>query len=156
LKKSGKARIVKGMSGILSSDAVSQTQCSTAWLAQAGLRPTRQRRALADLLLSGGHRHLTAETLHGEAQEADAGVSLATVYNTLKAFTSVGLLREIVIEPGRVYYDTRSDDHPHFYYEDDCTIADAPAGSVAFATLPDAPEGMEIASVDVVVRLRRA
>lgn len=129
--------------------------CSTAWLAQAGLRPTRQRRALADLLLSGGNRHLTAEALHGEARQADADVSLATVYNTLKAFTAAGLLREIVIEPGRIYYDTRSDDHSHFYYEDDCTIADAPAGSVAFATLPVAPAGMEIASVDVVVRLRR-
>ena len=128
---------------------------SAEWLARAGLRPTRQRRALADLLLGGGNRHLTAEALHGEAVEADAGVSLATVYNTLKAFTSVGLLREIVIEPGRVYYDTRSDDHPHFYHEDDGTIADAPAGSVAFAALPDAPEGTEIASVDVVIRLRR-
>ena len=130
-------------------------ESSAVWLARAGLRPTRQRRALADLLLAGGHRHLTAETLHGEALEADAGVSLATVYNTLKAFTSVGLLREIVIEPGRVYYDTRSDDHPHFYHEDDGTIADAPVGSVAFASLPDAPDGMEIAAVDVVVRLRR-
>ncbi len=130
-------------------------ECSTSWLARAGLRPTRQRRALADLLLAGGNRHLTAETLHGEAREADAGVSLATVYNTLKAFTSVGLLREIVIEPGRVYYDTRNDDHPHFYHEDDGIIVDAPSGSVTFADLPEAPEGMEIASVDVVVRLRR-
>jgi len=130
-------------------------ECSAAWLARAGLRPTRQRRALADLLLAGGNRHLTAEALHGEAMRADVDVSLATVYNTLKAFTSVGLLREIAIEPGRVYYDTRSDDHPHFYYEDDGTIADAPAGSVAFAALPDAPEGTEIAWIDIVVRLRR-
>jgi len=153
LKTGEKRRIVKGMSEV---SPVMQTECSAAWLARAGLRPTRQRRALADLLLGGGHRHLTAEALHGEALEADAGVSLATVYNTLKAFTSVGLLREIVIEPGRVYYDTRSDDHPHFYHEDDGTIADAPVGSVAFASLPDAPEGMEIASVDVVVRLRKS
>ena len=134
--------------------ALSAHECSAAWLAKAGLRPTRQRRALADLLLAGGHRHLTAETLHGEASEAGVGVSLATVYNTLKSFTSAGLLREIVIEPGRVYYDTRSDDHPHFYHEDTGTIEDAPAGSVAFAALPDAPEGTRIASVDVVVRLR--
>lgn len=142
------------MSDVSSTRPNAGIECSTAWLAHAGLRPTRQRRALADLLLAGGNRHLTAETLHGEACEADADVSLATVYNTLKAFTSVGLLREIVIEPGRVYYDTRSDDHPHFYNEDECTIADAPAGSVTFAALPDAPEGMEIVSVDVVIRLR--
>lgn len=128
---------------------------SAAWLAQAKLRPTRQRCALATLLVAGGNRHLTAEALYGEAQDADLGVSLATIYNTLKAFTSAGLLREIVIEPGRVYYDTRVDDHPHFYYEDDGTIADAPAGSVGFSSLPDAPAGTEIATVDVVVRLRR-
>ena len=133
-----------------------RTECSATWLARAGLRPTRQRRALADLLLAGGNRHLTAEDLHGEAREADAGVSLATVYNTLKAFTAAGLLREIVIEPGRVYYDTNCSDHPHFYHEDEGTIEDAPAGSVAFAALPDVPKGTRIASVDVVVRLRRA
>ena len=143
------------MHDVPSSRSKAAPECSAAWLARAGLRPTRQRRALADLLLAGGNRHLTAEALHGEAVEADAGVSLATVYNTLKAFTSVGLLREIAIEPGRIYYDTRSDDHPHFYYEDDGTIADAPAGSVTFADLPAAPEGTEIASIDIVVRLRR-
>ncbi len=137
-----------------SPDTAPKGECSTAWLGRAGLRPTRQRCALAGLLIGGGNRHLTAEALHGEAQAADMGVSLATVYNTLKAFTSAGLLREIVIEPGRVYYDTRIDDHPHFYYESDGTIADAPVGSVAFASLPDAPDGTEIASVDVVVRLR--
>ena len=142
------------MTMIVSSDAVRPGENSATWLARAGLRPTRQRCALAGLLIEGGNRHLTAETLHGEAQDAAMGVSLATVYNTLKAFTSAGLLREIVIEPGRVYYDTRVDDHPHFYYESDGTIADAPVGSVAFASLPEAPDDMEIVSVDVVVRLR--
>ncbi len=130
-------------------------QSGANWLVKAGLRPTRQRCALAALLVDGGNRHLTAEQLYGEAARADLGVSLATVYNTLKAFTSAGLLREINIEPGRVYYDTRIDDHPHFYFEDDGTIADAPVGSVAFASLPEAPEGCEIATVDVVVRLRK-
>ncbi len=139
---------------MVSSDAARQGENCATWLARAGLRPTRQRCALAALLIGGGNRHLTAEALHGEAQGAAMGVSLATVYNTLKAFTAAGLLREIAIEPGRVYYDTRIDDHPHFYHESDGTIADAPVGSVAFASLPEAPEGMEIASVDVVVRLR--
>lgn len=125
------------------------------WLAEARLRPTRQRMSLASLLVEGGDRHLTAETLHAEAQGAGSGVSLATVYNTLKAFTDAGLLREVHIDAGRVYYDTRVDDHPHFYFEHDGSIADAPVGSVKIAALPDVPEGCEIASVDVVVRLRR-
>ncbi len=125
------------------------------WLTRAGLRPTRQRTALATLLVEGGDRHLTAEALFAEALEAGADVSLATVYNTLNAFTNAGLLREVNIEAGRVYYDTRVDDHSHFYFEDDCTITDAPGGSVRIAELPDVPEGYDIASVDVVVRLRR-
>jgi len=133
----------------------SAEQEASRWLSQAGLRPTRQRRALASLLVEGGNRHLTAEALFAEARMNGADVSLATVYNALKAFTDAGLLREIHIEAGRVYYDTRIDDHPHFYYEHDGSIADAPVGSVKIAALPDVPEGCEIASVDVVVRLRR-
>jgi len=139
-------------------DAMNHTQAekeASRWLSQAGLRPTRQRRALASLMVEGGNRHLTAETLYAEAESAGSCVSLATVYNALKAFTDAGLLREVHIEAGRVYYDTRIDDHPHFYYEDDGSIADAPVGSVKIAALPDVPEGCEIASVDVVVRLRR-
>ena len=125
------------------------------WLSQSGLRPTRQRTALARLLVDGGNRHLTAEALFAEAQRAGADVSLATVYNALKAFTDAGLLREIHIEAGRVYYDTNVTDHPHFYHEHDGSICDAPVGSVKIASLPDIPEGCEVASVDVVVRLRR-
>ena len=125
------------------------------WLGAADLRPTRQRLALAGLLIGGGNRHLTAEALHEEAREAGAGVSLATVYNALRAFTEAGLLREVHLEAGRVYYDTRLDDHPHFYHEADGRIEDAPQGSVSIASLPEPPEGCEIASVDVVVRLRR-
>lgn len=125
------------------------------WLSECGLRPTRQRMALASVLVEGGNRHLTAEALFAEVQAAGADVSLATVYNALKSFTEAGLLREVHIEAGRVYYDTRVDDHPHFYYEHDGSIADAPVGSVKIAALPDIPEGCEIASVDVVLRLRK-
>ncbi|MEM8752112.1 MAG: Fur family transcriptional regulator Irr [Pseudomonadota bacterium] len=126
------------------------------WLAGAGLRPTRQRRALAALLIGDGrHRHVTAESLFEAAQRADAAVSLATVYNTLKSFTEAGLLTEIAVDGARSYFDTRTEDHPHFFWEDDGRLTDAPTGSVEFARLPDAPEGMEVAKVDVVVRLRR-
>lgn len=126
------------------------------WLAGAGLRPTRQRRTLAALLIGDGrHRHVTAESLFEAARRADAAVSLATVYNTLKSFTEAGLLTEIAVDGARSYFDTRTEDHPHFYWEDDGRLTDAPTGSVEFARLPSAPEGMEVAKVDVVVRLRR-
>lgn len=126
------------------------------WLSRAGLRPTRQRRLLAALLVGDGrHRHVTAEVLYAAAHSAGAGVALATVYNTLKSFTDAGLLTEIAIDGARSYFDTRTEDHPHFYCEDDGGFSDAPTGSVEIASLPMPPEGMEIARVDVVIRLRR-
>lgn len=126
------------------------------WLSGAGLRPTRQRRALAALLIGDGrHRHVTAERLFEAATEAGASVSLATVYNTLKCFTEAGLLTEIAVDGARSYFDTRTEDHPHFFWEEDGRLTDAPVNSVEFASLPGAPEGMSISRVDVVIRLRR-
>ena len=126
------------------------------WLSGAGLRPTRQRRALAALLIGDGrHRHVTAEGLFEAARDAGDQVSLATVYNTLKSFTEAGLLSEISVDGARSYFDTRTEDHPHFFWEEEGRLTDAPAESVSFARLPDAPEGTEIAKVDVVIRLRK-
>lgn len=126
------------------------------WLSSAGLRPTRQRRALAALLIGDGrHRHVTAESLFEAAQAAGAQVSLATVYNTLKSFTEAGLLTEIAVDGARSYFDTRTEDHPHFFWEGEGRLTDAPADSVEFSRLPDAPEGMEVSKIDVVIRLQR-
>ena len=127
-----------------------------AWLARGGLRPTRQRTALAHLLVGDGRdRHVTAESLHHSAVRAGEPVSLATVYNTLRAFCEAGLMREITVDGSKSYFDTRMDDHPHFYWEDDCRLTDAPAAELEIRRLPEAPEGAEIAAVDVVIRLRR-
>lgn len=126
------------------------------WLRSAGLRPTRQRRVLAELLVGDGrHRHVTAESLYAAAREAGQGVALATVYNTLKSFTEAGLLAEITVDGARSYFDTRVEDHPHFYWEHDGALSDAPHDSVEIARLPEPPEDCEIARVDVVIRLRR-
>ena len=126
------------------------------WLARADLRPTRQRLALAGLLIGDGrNRHVTAESLHAACREADAPVSLATVYNTLRAFCDAGLLREVTVDGSKSWFDTRIDDHPHFFWEDDGRLSDAPAAELSIDRLPSAPEGAEIASVDVVIRLRR-
>jgi Fur family iron response transcriptional regulator len=126
------------------------------WLAGAGLRPTRQRIALASLLVGDGHdRHVTAESLFDAAQASGEKVSLATVYNTLKAFCEAGLLREIVVDGSKSYFDTNMTDHPHFFWEDRSELTDAPADELEIARLPDAPDGAEISKVDVVIRLRR-
>ena len=126
------------------------------WLATANLRPTRQRVALASLLVGDGKdRHVTAESLHLASREAGETVSLATVYNTLRAFCDAGLVQEVTVDGSKSYFDTRTDDHPHFYWEDEGHLTDAPADRLEIRQLPDAPEGTEIAKVDVVIRLRR-
>lgn len=125
-------------------------------LKDAGLRPTRQRLALGKLLFDSGDRHVTAEGLHGEVTSKGIKVSLATIYNTLNQFTESGLLREVVVAPGRSYFDTNVSDHHHFFYEDDGSLQDIPGDQVALAALPAAPSDAEVARVEVIVWLRRA
>lgn len=129
----------------------------TDWLRAGGLRPTRQRLALGRLLVGDGqNRHVTAESLYALALGAGEPVSLATVYNTLRAFCDAGLMNEVVVDGSKSYFDTRTDDHPHFYWEDSYALTDAPADELEIASLPQVPDGMVVSRVDVVIRLRRA
>ena len=120
----------------------------------AGLRPTRQRMALAKLLLESGPRHITAEELFHEARTAGIPVSLATVYNALHQFTSVGLLREVVVDLGQSYFDTNTSHHHHFFDEKTGELTDIPEEEIEIKRLPAAPAGSEIERVEVIVRLR--
>jgi Fur family iron response transcriptional regulator len=123
-------------------------------LKQVGLRPTRQRLALAKLLLENGDRHITAEELFHEARASGIHVSLATVYNTLHQFTGAGLLREVVVDMGQSYFDTNISHHHHFFDEATGRLADIPADQIEICRLPTAPEGQVIDRVEVIVRLR--
>lgn len=125
-------------------------------LKSMGLRPTRQRMALARILFESGDRHITAEQLHTEAQTANVRVSLATIYNTLHQFTKVGLLNEVVVEPGRSYFDTNVSNHHHFYNEDSGELVDISAESIRLDALPESPEGTDVRRVDVIIRVRPA
>ena len=137
------------------SDTISHRR-GAEWLSGAGLRPTRQRVALAALLVGDGEdRHVTAESLYAASCDAGEKVSLATVYNTLRAFCEAGLMREITVDGSKSYFDTNTSNHPHFYWEDSARLTDAPADELEIARLPQAPAGAEIAKVDVVIRLRR-
>jgi Fur family iron response transcriptional regulator len=133
----------------------SRRPCLTAVLRMAGLRPTRQRVALAELLLGGVHRHVSAEDLHVEALAARVRVSLATVYNTLHQFQEAGLLREVAVDASRSYFDTDTSDHHHFYIEDEQRVIDIPPNSILIQGLPEPPNGMMVTHVDVVVRVRK-
>ena len=122
-------------------------------LRTAGLRPTRQRLGLARLLFDGCDRHISAEHLHSEAMENNIRVSLATVYNTLHQFTSAGMLREIVVDAGRSYFDTNTSDHHHFFFERTGNLEDIPGDMVSVTKMPAAPPGTRIRRVDVIVRI---
>jgi Fur family transcriptional regulator, iron response regulator len=122
-------------------------------LRRAGLRPTRQRVALATLLFGAGDRHVTAEILHEEAVHAGERVSLATVYNTLHQFKRAGLLREIAIGGQRAYFDTNTSNHNHYLIEGEGRLMDIPGDTIRVDGLPEPPEDLKISHIDVVVRL---
>lgn len=146
------------MSGQLSEvlhPITSRRLCLAAVLRMCGLRPTRQRLALAELLLVGPHRHVSAEQLHGEAREASLDVSLATVYNTLHQFQEVGLLRQVAVEASRSYFDTDTSNHHHFYIEDEQRVIDILPSAIVLQSLPQPPAGTMVTHVDVLVRVRK-
>jgi Fur family iron response transcriptional regulator len=122
-------------------------------LRRAGLRPTRQRVALAKLLFANGDRHVTAETLHGEAVRSGQRVSLATVYNTLHQFKQAGLLREVAVCGQCAYFDTNTSNHNHYFIEADGSLIDIPGTTVRVDGLPAPPDEFQISHIDVVVRL---
>jgi Fur family iron response transcriptional regulator len=128
---------------------------AVARLREAGLRPTRQRVALAELLFRAGHRHVTAESLHAEAAKAGHDVSLATIYNTLHQFTHAGLLSQVTVDAQRSYFDTNTGEHQHFFIENDGELIDIPGETVSVSGIPAPPRGMSVDRVDVVVRIRR-
>lgn len=131
-------------------------EIGSGWLSEAGLRPTRQRVALASLLVGDGNdRHVTAESLYASARDTGEKVSLATVYNTLRAFCEAGLMQEIMVDGSKSYFDTNTSNHPHFFIDGESDLFDASSDDLKISGLPTPPEGTEIAKVDIVIRLRK-
>lgn len=124
-------------------------------LRDAGLKPTRQRIAIASTLFKNGHRHVSAEDVFAEVSDTGVQVSLATVYNTLNQFTGAGLLREVSVDGAKTYFDTNTHEHQHFFLEDTHEVFDVDGIRLTKEDIPNVPEDMEVVRVDVVVRLRR-
>ena len=134
--------------------AVDCAQRSVQLLRGAGLRPTRQRVMLGELLFGKGDRHVTAETLFAEAVEANTHLSLATVYNTLNQFTQAGLLRRIGADGSKSFFDTNTSVHPHFYLVGEDILIDVPEALV-LEQMPNALPGHEISRLDIIIHIRR-
>lgn len=124
-------------------------------LRQAGLRPTRQRMTLGQLLFLDQHRHVTPDVLYEEARFAGETLSVATVYNTLNQFAEAGLIRKICLNGERTYFDTDTGDHTHFYIAAEDRIIDIPPESISVGPLPAPPAGYMISKVDIMIRLER-
>ena len=123
-------------------------------LRDAGLRPTRQRRDLANLLFTKCHEAVTAEGLHAFALRSGIKVSLATVYGTLHNFCTVGMMRDVSIDSRR-YFDINPDNHQYFYFEDEKRLVGATEAETGIKSVPSPPHGQQVSRVDVVVRLKR-
>ena len=124
-------------------------------LEAAGVRPTRQRLDLAGAIFGSGDRHFNAETLYRETRAIRFAPTLATIYNTLNEFARRGLLREIALYDAKVWYDTKTGPHFHFYFEDTDELADIPDDQLPEVDIPP-PAGMRVAAIDVIVRLKKA
>lgn len=118
-----------------------------------GILPTPQRVEIAGILLDKP-QHLSAEQIIETLKAADSGVSKATVYNTLNLFAERGLIREVMVDPVRKFYDSTTRPHHHFYNVDTGELADIPDEQVAFQQLPELPEGTQSESVEVLIRVR--
>jgi Fur family iron response transcriptional regulator len=137
-----------------SAEGTPDLAAAQALLRHAGLRPTRPRLRLARLLFGQGQRHVTAEMLMAEASAARHSVAQGTVYNALNAFARAGLLREVTVDGQRTWFDTHTAPHHHMV-DAAGRLHDIPADAVVLQNLPALPEGQEVSSVELVVRLRR-
>jgi len=122
-------------------------------LQAAGIQPTRQRLRIAQVLLTG-NQHLSADQVLERVNRIGMPVSKATVYNTLGLFADKGILREVIIDPSRVFYDTNSAPHHHVYNTATGELSDIAPHSVQTEQLPELPAGTELEGVDVVIRVR--
>ncbi len=117
------------------------------------ISPTQQRVEIAQIVLSKP-QHLSADEVLALANQRGSRVSKATVYNTMGLFARVGLVREVIVDPSKVFYDSNVSEHHHFYNLDTGELTDIPAGAVELGSLPDLPQGTEAAGVDVIIRVR--
>ena len=119
----------------------------------SGIRPTKQRRVLAKILFEKGNRHVSADELFHDVKKEDRKISMATVYNTLKQFTSLGLIREIVVDQNKSLYCTNHKSHYHLYIEDEGKIVDIPTKNIDL-NIPSIPACLQLHNIDVIVRIR--
>ena len=122
-------------------------------LEKNGIRATEQRRVLAKLIFDKGKRHISAENLFDEVKKDERKISMATIYNTLKQFTTLGLIREIVVDQNKSLYCNNNQSHYHLYIEDEGKVIDIPTKNIDL-DIPSIPACLKLHEIDVIVRIR--
>ena len=122
-------------------------------LEKNGIRATKQRRILAKLIFDKGKRHISAENLFDEVKKEERKISMATIYNTIKQFTSLGLIREIVVDQNKSLYCNNNQSHYHLYIEDEGKVIDIPTKNIDL-DIPSIPACLQLHDIDVIVRIR--
>ena len=118
-----------------------------------GIRPTKQRMILAKLLFEKGDRHISAEELYEEVKKDKRKISLATIYNSLKQFRKIGLLKELVVDQNKSIYCTNHDKHYHLYIEDEGKLIDIPQENIDL-NIPEIPACLKLHNIDIIIRVR--
>ncbi len=124
------------------------------FLESRGVRATRQRLEIAQALFAR-HQHLSADQIMAMVNQGGGALSKATVYNTLKLFVEKRLVREVIVDPDKVFYDSNTGPHHHLYDIETGEIIDINAAGIDVVGLPELPDGMVSEGVDVIVRMRR-
>ena len=145
---------MKSMAYVLNMPVPTRERMAAA-LCGHGITPTRQRLEIAQVLFTRCE-HLCAEQVLASVNERQAKTSKATVYNTLNLFVEKKLIREVIVDPARVFYDPNTIPHHHFYNVDSGELSDIDAGEIAVTRLPALPSGMVTDGVDIIVRIRTA
>ena len=122
-------------------------------LEKNGIRATKQRRVLAKIIFDKGKRHISAENLFDEVKKEERKISMATIYNTLKQFTNLGLIREIVVDQNKSLYCNNNQSHYHLYIEDEGKVIDIPTKNIDL-DIPSIPACLQLHDIDVIVRIR--
>lgn len=123
-------------------------------LRDSGITPTHQRIKIGEVLFSC-KQHLSAEQVLVAVNQDDEEVSKATVYNTLGVFAQHGLIREVIVDPSKVFYDSNISKHHHLYYSDTGELEDVADECIEIAKLPELPNELQIEDVDVIIRVHR-
>jgi len=122
-------------------------------LTEYAIQPTQQRMEIA-LLLLAKPQHLSADQVLMSVNSHENLVSKATVYNTLNLFAEKGLIRQVIVEPSKVFYDSNTETHHHIYNEDTGMLQDINADNIVIKNLPQLPTGIVKSGIDIVIRVK--